>query len=91
MIAGSSSCLRRFRVFLELADAGEALVVVLLDAGALDVDLLLRLVGAVVLLEQLLHVHRGDVEFTLRARRRRRMQDAANAVLRKRRMSVMGW
>ena len=36
-------------VFLQLANAGEALVVVLLDAGALDVDLLLRLVGAVVI------------------------------------------
>jgi hypothetical protein len=52
-------------VFLEVANAGEALVVVLLDAGALDVDLFLGLVGAVLLFEQLLHVHSGDVEFAL--------------------------
>ena len=44
----------------QLADPRKALVVVLLDACPLDVDLLLGLVGAVVLPEQLLHVHRGD-------------------------------
>jgi len=52
-------------VFLEFADAGEALVVVLLDAGALHVDLLLRFVRAVVLLEKLLHIDRGDVELAV--------------------------
>ena len=49
----------------QLADAGEALVVVLLDAGALDVDLLLCLVRAIILFEKLLHVHSGDVELAL--------------------------
>ena len=46
----------------EFADAGEALVVVLLDARAFDVDLFLSFVGAVVLLEELLHIDRGDLE-----------------------------
>ena len=52
---------------LEFADAGKSLVVVLLDARALNVDLFLGLVGAVVLLEQFLHVDRRDIDFVRRA------------------------
>lgn len=54
--------------FLQFADAGEALVVILLDSCALHVDLFLSFVGAVVLLEELLHIDRSDVELGSLAR-----------------------
>ena len=49
----------------QLADAGEAFVVVFLNASALYVNLLLSIVRAVILLEKLLHVHGCNLKLAL--------------------------
>lgn len=50
---------------IQFADPRQTLVVFLLNAGTLDVDLLLGGVGAVVFLEKLLHVDCGDLQLPI--------------------------
>lgn len=52
-------------VGFDFADASEAFVVVFLDASALDVDLLLCVVGFIELFEEFLHVYGSDFDVTV--------------------------
>ena len=62
-------------MFKRQTNSFETLVIILLNLGPLYIDLFLRSGGAMILLEERLHIYRRDLEFVLRSSGQGKQQD----------------